>query len=55
MNDDFTLIQAYANAHTYSVTCVAVDPIGDSKFVSTSVDGEAMIWDIKDPRPAQRT
>ncbi|XP_020292904.1 methylosome protein 50-like isoform X2 [Pseudomyrmex gracilis] len=52
MNDDFNLTHNYANAHTYSVTCVAVDPRGDLRFASTSVDGDAIIWDIKDSRPA---
>jgi len=40
--------QAQANA----ITSVAVQPESDSVFVSTSLDSEALIWDIRDPKPA---
>lgn len=56
-NGNFTPIYTYNSAHVYSVTGIALidDSESISKFVTVSIDGEALLWDIRDSRPAKCT
>ncbi|XP_033340350.2 methylosome protein WDR77 [Megalopta genalis] len=44
---------SFSFAHTDIVTSVDVQPKSSSTFVSTSLDCEALIWDIRQSEPAQ--
>ncbi|XP_076619515.1 methylosome protein WDR77 [Colletes latitarsis] len=40
-------------AHENAVTCVDVRPRSNTTFVSTSLDCEALMWDLRQSKPAQ--
>lgn len=42
----------YLNAHTSTITCVDVMPKNDWIFGSTSLDCEAILWDLRQPKPS---
>ncbi|XP_076646990.1 methylosome protein WDR77 isoform X2 [Halictus rubicundus] len=44
---------SFSFAHTDIVTSVDVQPKSTTTFVSTSLDCEALMWDIRQPNPAQ--
>lgn len=46
--------KSFGFAHTDIITSVDVQPRSDTTFVSTSLDCEALIWDIRQSKPAQR-
>lgn len=43
---------SYNSAHKDTVTCVDAQPRSNSIFTSTSIDGDALTWDIRKPKPA---
>ncbi|PSN33289.1 hypothetical protein C0J52_20686 [Blattella germanica] len=44
----------YRPAHLHQVTCVCAQPEGgNSIFASGSYDGSALIWDTRNPKPAE--
>lgn len=44
---------SYGTAHTEIITCVDTQPKSDAIFASTSLDGEALVWDIRESKPAK--
>ncbi|KAH0550604.1 methylosome protein 50-like [Cotesia glomerata] len=42
----------YLNAHTSTITCVDVMPKNDWICGSTSLDCEAILWDLRQPKPS---
>ncbi|XP_063979314.1 methylosome protein WDR77-like [Diachasmimorpha longicaudata] len=47
-------VHSYQTAHIAIITSVDVLSKSDSSFVSTSLDSEAVIWDVRIPKPARR-
>ncbi|XP_015117051.1 methylosome protein 50 [Diachasma alloeum] len=45
---------SYQTAHIAIITSVDVLSKSDTVFVSTSLDSEAVIWDVRTPKPARR-
>lgn len=43
---------SYSFAHTNIITSVDVKPASDSIFISTSLDCEAVVWDVRESKPA---
>ncbi|KAK0090999.1 hypothetical protein PV326_003889 [Microctonus aethiopoides] len=43
---------SYSFAHTNIITSVDVKPASDSVFISTSLDCEAVVWDVRESKPA---
>ena len=44
---------SFGFAHTDIVTCVDAQPGSNTTFVSTSLDCEALLWDVRQAKPAQ--
>ncbi|XP_006565157.2 methylosome protein 50 isoform X2 [Apis mellifera] len=44
---------SFGFAHTDTITCIDVKPESNSEFASTSSDCEALMWDIRQSKPAQ--
>ncbi|XP_043261819.1 methylosome protein 50-like [Colletes gigas] len=44
---------SFPYAHENAVTCVDVQPRSNTTFVSTSLDCEALMWDLRQSKPAQ--
>ncbi|KZC12058.1 PREDICTED: methylosome protein 50-like [Dufourea novaeangliae] len=51
--EELIATHSFGFAHTDIVTCVNVQPRNSSVFVSTSFDCEALMWDIRQSKPAQ--
>ncbi|KAG7188114.1 hypothetical protein KM043_015961 [Ampulex compressa] len=45
-------VHSFNYAHTDIVTCVVSQPESESTFASTSLDNTALIWDIRQSKPA---
>ena len=43
---------SFNSAHRDTITCVDVQPGNNSVFASTSLDCEALTWDIRQSKPA---
>lgn len=46
--------KSFGFAHTDIITSIDVQPKSDTTFISVSLDCEALIWDIRQSKPAQR-
>lgn len=46
------MTSTYSPAHSDIVACVHSKPTDESVFASASLDGEALIWDIRNEKPA---
>lgn len=44
---------SFGFAHTDTITCIDVKPESNTEFASTSSDCEALMWDIRQSKPAQ--
>lgn len=45
--------QSFNSAHIDAITCVDVKPESNTEFVSTSMDCEGLLWDLRQGKPAQ--
>ncbi|KOC67425.1 Methylosome protein 50 [Habropoda laboriosa] len=50
---ELMVTQSFDYAHIDTVTCVDVKPKSNTEFASTSSDCEALLWDIRQIKPAQ--
>lgn len=51
--EDLVATYTYSFAHTDIITSTDVKPMCSSEFISTSLDGESLLWDIRRAKPAQ--
>lgn len=52
VTEDLKSMYSYNSAHCDTITCVSAQPKSDSIFASTSVDSNALTWDIRKAKPA---
>ncbi|KAL6429327.1 hypothetical protein ACFW04_008199 [Cataglyphis niger] len=50
--EDLVATYSYSFAHTDIITSTDVKPMCSSEFISTSLDGELLLWDIRRAKPA---
>ncbi|XP_043463499.1 methylosome protein 50-like [Leptopilina heterotoma] len=52
VTEDLKSMYSYNSAHCDTITCVSAQAKSDSIFASTSMDSDALIWDIRKEKPA---
>lgn len=50
--EDLVATYSYSFAHTDIITSTDVKPMSSSEFISTSLDGESLLWDVRRAEPA---
>lgn len=50
--NEMVAIHSYNYAHIDIITSVDMQPDSHTIFVSASMDGDALLWDVRQPNPA---